>query len=316
MKVTIQEAMSLLKSGRNVALPTETVYGLAAALIHTHAIENIYVLKGRPSSNPLIIHVETIDQIKEYVTVFPPHFSDLAQAFWPGPLTLILPIYSESIPTIVRAGLPTAGFRIPHDPLTLKVIKEVGPIVMPSANLSGRPSATTPEHVEEDFGKEFPVLDGGACARGLESTILYYQENKWVILRLGSISAESFKSMLGYQPSIAEVSTNEKPLCPGQLFRHYSPKAQLISGRSIPDDATTIILGFYERVYPVEKRVIYLGSLQDPSTVAESLYGVLRQLDQEKIHQAWVDMDFPCNGLWNTIAERLQRASTSCSSLN
>lgn len=309
MRISPEEAIALLKSAENVALPTETVYGLAASLHYAKAIENIFALKGRPSSNPLIIHVASAALIHHYLADVPPDFQSLADAFWPGPLTLVLPIDPEKVPTSVRSGLPTAGFRVPDHPLTLDVLKSVGPIVMPSANLSGRPSSTNPDHVEKDFGSSFPVLDGGSCLKGLESTILYYQGERWVILRLGTISQDEFEALLGYRPAIIKKSSDEEPLCPGQLFRHYSPEAELIlDPEGILD--SPVIIGFLERNYPEGKKVIFLGSLQDPSGVAENLYGLLRQLDQVGISKAWIDMDFPRTGLWQTIAERLQRAAS------
>lgn len=322
MRISLQQTISKLKQGEVVAVPTETVYGLAAPLSNLEAIEQVFALKGRPSSNPLIIHVSDVEQILRHVTQVPPAFDQLAQACWPGPLTMILPIHSSLVPSKVRAGLETAGFRIPHHPLTLQLLKETGPLVMPSANLSGFPSATRPAHVEEDFGQAFPVLDGGASKRGVESTIIAYLKEEWVILRLGSLSPDFFQPVLGYCPRVIHKLTEDKPLCPGQLFRHYAPNAKLILGKQEKKEENqetgeagealgdvSFILGFQERTYPKGKRVLAMGSLFDPQGVAENLYHILRQLDQEKAVVAWVDMDFPREGLWLTIAERLERAA-------
>ncbi len=232
----------------------------------------------------------------------------MAANFWPGPLTLIVAIQSHLISTLVTAGLTTAGFRIPAHPLTLDLLKKVGPLVMPSANLSGRPSATSRQHVEEDFGHSFPVLEGGACAKGLESTILYFRDPQWVIVRLGSLSPEAFEEVLGYQPVIVPKDGSSNPLCPGQLFRHYAPQAKLVLGKDLKK-VFPFVLGFKEREYAEGQRVLLLGSLFNPQEVAENLYKVLRQLDQEKIEEAWVDTDFPQTGLWMTIGERLRRAA-------
>lgn len=312
MRVSLSEAQSLLKEGQVVALPTETVYGLAALLDNPEAIKKIFLLKGRPSSNPLIIHVGTVEAIEHYAKDLPPRFFDLAENFWPGPLTLILPIIPERIPEIARAGLPTAGFRIPNHPLTLELLKVSPPLVMPSANISGSPSSTHPDHVEEDFGKQFPVLDGGACPKGVESTILYYDEGIWKVGRLGAIAAELFIPILGYQPLFDIKSTAQKrPICPGQLFRHYAPKAKLLIDPKEKYQAQ-FILGFRERNYLHEKeskiKIICLGSEKDPYEVAENLFNALRRLDLEGASAAWIDMDFPRTGLWITIAERLERA--------
>ncbi len=308
MRISLSQAISALQSGQVIAVPTETVYGLAASLGHLEAIERIFALKGRPLVNPLIIHVSDFQDIKEEVTHYPPGFEALAETFWPGSLTCILPINPSRVPYLVRAGLPTAGFRVPDLALTRTLLKATGPLVMPSANLSGRPSATRLEHVEEDFGKDFPVLEGGFCLKGVESTILLYQEPEWVIVRLGALAAELFQPVLGYQPRFVQKTEDAHPLCPGQLFRHYAPRAHLILGDLIALAKAPFVLGFKERDYPAGKRVILLGSLSHPEEVAENLYQALRQLDQEGASQAWVDMDFPRKGLWRTIAERLSRA--------
>lgn len=310
MRITLSQAIAALQSGKVIAVPTETVYGLAACLDQPNAIEHIFILKGRPRANPLIIHLADWQDTQRYITSYPPGFEVLAQAFWPGSLTCILPVHSN-VPSIVRAGLPTAGFRVPDLALTRQLIKETGPLVMPSANLSGRPSATWPEHVEEDFGVDFPVLDGGVCSKGVESTILLYREPEWVIVRLGALAPEAFNPILGYTPRFIQKEQDAQPLCPGQLFRHYAPRARLVLGDMAALAHSAYILGFKERLYPENKHIIFLGSLSHPEEVAENLYQVLRQLDQQGVTQAWVDMDFPRHGLWQTIAERLMRAGES-----
>lgn len=308
MRVSLLQAIELLRSGNVVAVPTETVYGLAACLNQPSTIEKIFALKNRPRANPLIIHVDDWRGISPFVLDYPPGFEALARTFWPGSLTCILPV-QPFVPSIVRAGLSTAGFRVPDLLLTRQLIQSTGPLVMPSANLSGRPSATRPEHVEEDFGVNFPVLDGGVCSKGVESTILLYQQPEWVIVRLGALPGEKFVSVLGYEPRFLQKEEGAaQPLCPGQFFRHYAPKARLILGDRAAFLEAPFILGFEERFYPENKRVISFGSLSAPEEVAENLYQVLRQLDQEGASLAWVDMDFPREGLWKTIAERLIRA--------
>jgi L-threonylcarbamoyladenylate synthase len=308
MRISLSQAIQTLQEGQVVAVPTETVYGLAACLNQPAAIAQIFNLKRRPLANPLIIHVADVQDIACYATAFPPDFEKLAHDFWPGALTCILPIQEVKVPSLVRAGLPTAGFRVPVPQVTRDLLQATGPLVMPSANLSGRPSATRPEHIEEDFGLDFPVLDGGVCVHGLESTILLYQDNEWGIVRLGVLAPNRFESVLGYTPRLIKRKLAEQPVCPGQLFRHYSPRAQLVLGDPVGLIEAPFILGFKERHYPVDKRVIVLGSLFNPEEVAENLYQALRQLDQEGASQAWVDMDFPQTGLWQTIAERLLRA--------
>ena len=309
MKIDVIQAISLLRQGEVVALPTETVYGLAACLDQPEAIKRVFELKGRPSTNPLIIHVAKKSEIENYTSQTLPDFYDLAEAFWPGPLTLVLPILTDKVPSIVCANLPTAAFRIPAHDLTLEVLASTGPLVMPSANLSGFPSSTSAEHVEQDFGLHFPVLNGGPCQKGLESTILYYQTTSWLMLRRGALTSADLEKVLGYQPQTVTITNSDKPLCPGQLFRHYAPKAKLILGDYAMIEDAPYILGFNEKIYPATSKVLYLGSIEDAAQVAAHLYDALRQLDLENASWAWVDMDFPDQGLWKTIADRLTRAS-------
>jgi L-threonylcarbamoyladenylate synthase len=307
MLVTLNEAINLLKSGEVVAIPTETVYGLAASIHQPEAIDKVFSLKKRPQNNPLIVHIANAMDIHQYASELPPDFDLLADAFWPGPLTIVVPIHSDSIPEKARANLPTAAFRVSAHPLANAVIEKTGPLSMPSANLSGSPSSTSPLHVENDFGPSFPILNGGPCDKGLESTILMYTEG-WKIIRLGSISPEEFKSVLGYSPEIVQNTDHKAPLCPGQLYRHYAPKAKLTLLSMIPPDLKGVILGHSNRVYPSGCRVISLGNT--PAAVAESLYHVLRLIDMEGIAHAYVDLDVPQEGLWLTILERLKKASS------
>lgn len=308
MRVNIDQAVSLLNAGDVVAVPTETVYGLAASLRHHEAISKIFSLKGRPSNNPLIVHLPSADQIELFANHPPPKCEKLMQAFWPGPMTLVLSINVESVPAIARANLSTAGFRVPAHPLTHALLERTGPLVMPSANLSGKPSATCAAHVEVDFGSDFPVLDGGQCVQGLESTILMWHKEMWKVIRLGALSPETLEGVLGYLPEVIGAE-GEKPVCPGQMYRHYAPKANLKLAKDIPDDATGVVLGFSDRVYGKSLRVLSMGRIAFPEEVAQRLYLVLRQLDAEGIEEVWVDMNFPETGIWLTIRERLYKAS-------
>lgn len=307
MHIDISTAVQMIKEGEVIAIPTETVYGLAAGLHQEQAVEKIFHLKNRPANNPLIIHISSLEEVQLLSCELPAEAKALAEAFWPGALTIVLPC-KDNIPLNVRAGLPTAAFRIPNHPLTLNLLKAVGPIVAPSANLSGKPSATSPEHVEDDFGSDFPVLNGGVCTRGLESTILGYNAGRWEIYRLGVIPAEAFFDVLGYIPGVLKLRKGENPLCPGQLYRHYAPKAHLaLSKDFIPCE---VIIGYSDRTYPEGYKVFYLGRSDNPMEVSQNLYGILRKLDQLKIDSAWVDMRIPTDGLWSTIMERLQKAAS------
>jgi len=308
MRISLEEAVRLLTHDQVVAIPTETVYGLAASIAFPHAIARIFTLKGRPSSNPLIIHASSEKQVVALASSLPEGFSELSAAFWPGPMTLVLPVKEEMIASAIRSGLPTAAFRIPNHLLARELLEMTGPLVMPSANLSGKPSATAPEHVEHDFEADFPVLDGGRCGHGLESTILIHLEGVWQIIRLGALPPASFRSVLGYEPIVRKESPLDKPICPGQMFRHYAPKAKLILAKEFVEKCD-VIVGFSDRTYPVGSQLITIGSSEDPEHVAENLYSVLRELDERNIACAWVDINFPGTGLWETIIERLRKAS-------
>lgn len=302
MRISLSDAAKKLIAGEVVAVPTETVYGLAASLNHPKAIERIYALKNRPLDNPLIIHIADASQVLLFATHFPDDFIRITARFWPGSLTIVLPIDEEKIPVNARAGLPTAAFRLPDHPLTQELIRQTGPLVMPSANLSGKPSGTCAEHVEEDFGSHFPILDGGACERGVESTVIRYAHN-WEIVRQGCVSGEMMSEVLSYVPLIAQKTA--KPVCPGQMYKHYAPNAKLHLKGHLEKDL--VVVGFRNRVYPLAKKVFVLGG--DPHEVMQNLYGTLRDLDREGVQEAYIDMDMPIYGLWSTIRERLQRAA-------
>ncbi|WP_213152384.1 L-threonylcarbamoyladenylate synthase [Neochlamydia sp. AcF95] len=308
MRISVTEAIQLLRAGEVVGVPTETVYGLAASIDHLEAIDYIYTLKKRPSNNPLIIHVAELNDILSYLEGKTSDLEILARGFWPGPMTIVLPVKCKLIPAKVRADLPTVAFRIPQHPLALELLKQTGPLVMPSANLSGYPSSTHPEHVEHDFGKHFPVLDGGTCQKGLESTILMYRKGGWQIIRQGALAAESFYPSLGYMPKIQQQK-GEKPLCPGGMYRHYAPQAKLTLVQSFQDITEGVIIGFSDRNYPAGCKVLALGPLAKPEFVVSNLYAILRQLDQEKHRQAYVDVNFLKSGILATLSERLHRAS-------
>ncbi len=305
MKITLEQAIELLQKGEVVAIPTETVYGLAASSALPSAVQKIFTLKGRPSHNPLILHVGCHEEIYPYLTSRPAGLESLIARFWPGPLTVVLPIKEERILPLVRANLSTAAFRMPNHSQTVELLSHISPLVAPSANLSGSPSSTKPEHVEQDFGLQFPILDGQACVHGVESTIIIYRDNIWQIARLGALSQEEIAAAIGYLPPLSE-QISDSIVCPGQLLAHYAPKARL--HLSAPCGASPYVVGFKGRDYPGAKRLFLLG--ENEQEAAHSLYNVLRQLDIEGVGEAWVDMDFPRHGLWKTIHERLSRAAS------
>jgi len=207
MRITSEQACAFLQEGRVVAIPTETVYGLAASLSCLEAIEDLYRIKGRPKRKPMTIQVSDVKHVAAYAQNIPESFDLLAKTFWPGALTLVLPAKMECVPEIVRAGLDSAAFRIPGHSLTLQLLERVGPLVVPSENLSGKPSGTCVEHVEQTFGRDFPVLDGERSEKGIESTILTYQDSQWRMLRWGALSPKKFEACLGYQPKYLVASS-------------------------------------------------------------------------------------------------------------
>jgi L-threonylcarbamoyladenylate synthase len=304
MRISVEKTVALLRHDEVVAVPTETVYGLAASLYSEQAVDKIYALKGRPQHNPLIIHVKDSQECLPFLLALPASFNLLTSLFWPGPLTLVLPVKEESIPAPVRSSLPRAAFRAPSHPLLHEVLQSISPLVAPSANISGKPSATHPSHIERDFGEHFPILDGGISHHGLESTILIYNEERWHIGRYGALPKEQLEKVLGYS---LEALASNTPLCPGQLFRHYAPSTKLILSTS---PHGPYVVGFEDRSYPNLKKLFSLGSSCAPEQAAGCLYNTLRQLDLENILEAMCDISMPENGLWLTILERLNRAAS------
>lgn len=232
---SLRLAGELLRSGEVVAFPTETVYGLGAWAMSPKGIARVYEAKGRPSDNPLIVHVAPGMSLEGLVSSIPDQAKVLMDAFWPGPLTLIFPKGEQILPQ-VTGGLPTVAVRMPSHPAAMALIRETQlPIVAPSANTSGRPSPTTAQHVLEDLSGKIPlILDGGACSVGLESTILDLTEEIPMILRPGAITLEMLREVLGevrVDPAVARAVSLEagvKPKAPGMKYRHYAPKGKLI----------------------------------------------------------------------------------------
>jgi len=197
MDITVKEAIEKLSAGEVIAIPTDTVYGIAAPLSNPEAIEKIFAVKGRPDNNPLLTLVPGPQAIYPLVKKLPPAFERLVEEFWPGALTLVFDVDTEKVPDVVRRGLPTAGFRQPAHPMTQEILESVGPIVATSANISGKAPATDAAGVEENLGKDFPVVDGGASIDGLPSTIIGCYDGKWKVLREGSVRQQELGRFLG-----------------------------------------------------------------------------------------------------------------------
>jgi L-threonylcarbamoyladenylate synthase len=262
-------AAQILLQGELVAFPTETVYGLGAPIFRPEPISKIYIAKGRPSDNPLIAHVASLAQVEQIARDIPPEFYLLAKAFFPGPLTIVLKKH-PSVPPIVSGGLDTIAVRMPSHPVALALIEAVGqPLVAPSANLSGKPSSTTAQHVRTDFeGKIGAVIDGGETQYGMESTVISLVADTPRLLRLGALSPEEIEKVLGRE--LREASMEDKLSSPGTRYRHYAPSARVKLFTS-PSE-----LDLYLKTAPAQSRLI-LSKLQ-----SASLYALLRQADDEK----------------------------------
>lgn len=234
-QTTIPEAAAALRRGELVAFPTETVYGLGADATNAQAAKSVYTTKGRPSDNPLIVTVSSREMVAQFADITP-QAEKLMDAFWPGPLTIILTIHPGSLSKTVTGGLDTAAFRMPENQLTRELIAEAGvPIVGPSANKSGKPSPTTADHVLHDFDGEIAgVLDDGPTEVGVESTIVDLTVDPVAILRPGAIGPKELYPVIGTVDSeMHHVGANETPKAPGMKYKHYAPTAQVI----IVDDA-------------------------------------------------------------------------------
>lgn len=306
----IQLATETLKKGDLVAVPTETVYGLAANALNAVAVAKIYDLKQRPLDHPLIVHVANLESAKVLVTSFPEKALQLAKRFWPGPLTLILP-KTNLVPDITSGGLESVGIRIPNHPLTLEVIRKTGfPLAAPSANPFGSISPTSPQHVESSFGKRAPlILDGGQCSVGVESTIVSFLTPEPCVLRLGGLSVEEIESVIG---KVAVVGKSAKSIAPGMLPQHYAPRTPLIlldEGSPLPPNSKKGLLVFSE---PKNRTGFHTVEILSPQGSLEeaacALYGAMRKLDESHLDLI-VAFRFPELGLGRAINDRLERAS-------
>ena len=291
-------ALSLC-SGDLVGFPTETVYGLGGLATNEHAVRKIFSTKGRPQDNPLIVHISREKMLEQVAQNIPDLFFCLQKRFWPGPLTCILPRH-PNLPSVVSAGLSSVAVRMPAHPIALELIEAVGaPLVAPSANLSGRPSATTAQHVLEDFDGAIPyIIDGGGCALGIESTVVSLMGPIPVLLRPGSISKNSLEEAIGCEVGLPKKG--EKALSPGMLHKHYAPKARVV-----------LCFSQYEKNAHVLTKASRLILSEEPSfgereLNARTLYNELRSADQigcEEVVIVCSERTHPA------LMDRIQRAS-------
>lgn len=310
----LDRAAAILRSGGVVAFPTETVYGLGASAFHPGAVARVFEIKGRPWFDPLIVHVGELAEAVELVTNFPPRARLLAERFWPGPLTLVLP-KSSIVPEIVTAGLPTVALRVPSHPVARELIRRTRlPIAAPSANPFGQVSPTSAEHVARHLGQQIDeLIDGGPCPVGVESTVLFIpSEGPIVLLRPGGAPVEEIEAMVG--PLLGPDANLPQPLAPGQLPRHYAPRTPLQVCEVIPPPHAgerVGMLAFREIPACLDFAAVeILSATGDLREAAARLFAALHRLDAMGLDRI-VAETVPEIGLGRAINDRLRRAATS-----
>ncbi len=326
----LQKAAEVIKAGGLVAFPTETVYGLGANALDATAADRIYAAKGRPSDNPLIVHISSIDELYPLVSEVPASAEKLAERYWPGPMTLVLK-KDPKIPDRTTGGLDTVAVRMPSDPVARAFIKLSGvPIAAPSANISGRPSPTIAAHVADDLdGRIDMIIDGGPVGIGVESTIIDLTGDTPTLLRPGAITLEMLTDTLGevnIDPAIkGPLSEDEHPKAPGMKYRHYAPKADLTIVEGELKEVVSYINKKAEEaagdgkragiICTDESRSFYTGGIiktvgtrYDEDTVAHNLFAVLREFDEEGVDVIFSE-SFPENDIGQAIMNRLSKAA-------
>ncbi|WP_200974377.1 L-threonylcarbamoyladenylate synthase [Echinicola sp. 20G] len=311
----ISKAKQLLEAGELVGIPTETVYGLAGNALSPDAVSKIFETKNRPSFDPLIVHTGSIEQISDYTTELLPELKELAQGFWPGPLTLLLPKKSI-VPDLVTSGLDQVAVRVPSHPLTRKLLLSLDfPLAAPSANPFGYISPTQASHVVDQLdGKIQYVLDGGPCQVGLESTIVGVEDGQVIIYRLGGVEVSEIKKVVGNVLILPQSSSN--PKSPGMLKSHYAPRIPFVLGdldQLVPHYLNKGekfgVLSFtklFDQVDPEDQRV--LSEEGDFQEAAQNLFACMRYLDNQNVNVI-LSEELPEKGLGKAINDRLRRAS-------
>ncbi len=330
-KDKLRVAADALKEGKIVAFPTETVYGLGANALNSEAVEQIFVAKGRPSDNPLIVHIADKEKVYELTENIPEKASKLMDKLWPGPLTLVFK-KSPIIPRIITAGLNTVAVRMPEHPVAQELIRLAAiPVAAPSANVSGKPSTTTAQHVLQDLdGKIEMVVDAGSSRVGLESTVLDVTVDPPMLLRPGGVTPKQIEEIIGHieidKTILGKVNIDNVPKCPGMKYKHYAPKAQvtLIKSKDINTQVKKIcelaekisgegkkvgVLATDQTISRYEGyEVISMGDRNNPETIASSIFSLFREFDDmgvEAILAETVDE----NGVGLAIMNRMVKAA-------
>lgn len=326
----LAEAARILRNGGLVAFPTETVYGLGANALDEKAAAKIYAAKGRPSDNPLIAHISSLEELEPLVTEIPEAGRKLAEAYWPGPLTMVFP-KSDRVPYGTTGGLDTVAVRMPSDPVAHRLIALAGvPIAAPSANTSGRPSPTMAEHVWQDMnGKIEMIIDGGPVGIGVESTIVDVSGEVPTLLRPGAVTVEMLEAVVGkveIDPAIqGPPKADLRPKAPGMKYRHYAPKAELTLVEGKPDEVVEWINRMTAEQMSAGKRVGILcteetagrypqgvirslGRRSVEETIAHNLFAALREFDDLQVDVIYSE-SFPEDHLGRAIMNRLMKAA-------
>lgn len=309
----LQRAGACLRAGGLVAFPTETVYGLGAHALDAAAVRRIFEAKGRPASDPLIVHIAALDQLHRLVRAVPPAARQLAHAFWPGPLTLVLP-RTSAVPDAVTAGLETVGIRIPSHPVARALLREAAiPVAAPSANLFSRPSPTRAAHVRDDLdGRIELIVDGGATTMGVESTVLDLSGDVPRVLRPGGVTVEQLRDLIG-EVDVREVVSDgsSAQASPGLLLKHYSPRAPLTLYEGEPGDALVALEADARAAREAGRVVIVLdfGADADVTQIAAGLYDRLRSADAAHPDLILARGCSAREGLGRAITDRLRRAA-------
>ncbi len=326
----IQEAAELIRKGELVAFPTETVYGLGADALDPEAAKKIYAAKGRPSDNPLIVHVSKFEDLGTIAKEVPVQASRLAEVFWPGPLTMIV-WKNDRVPYATTGGMETVAVRMPNHPVALKLIEDSGCLIAaPSANTSGKPSPTEASHVALDMDGRIPmILDGGAVGIGIESTIIDLTEEKPMILRPGYITKEMLEEALKEEvvidPGIIASDSLIKPKAPGMKYKHYAPKADLVL---VDGEASQVVRTINELVREKQQQglkvgviatdetkeqyqadvVVSIGARADEDAIAQHLYKILREFDDWQVDAIYSE-SFATPRIGQAIMNRLLKAA-------
>jgi L-threonylcarbamoyladenylate synthase len=318
-RVALREAAKVLRAGRLVAFPTETVYGLGAHALDAEAVQRIYDAKGRPSLNPIIVHVATTQSARDLAAEWTPAAEVLADAFWPGPVTLVVRKRSV-IPDIVTAGLDTVGLRVPAHPLALAVLEEVGvPVAAPSANLSTQVSPTTAQHVMRGLGDRVDlILDGGPTPVGIESTVVDVTGAVPRILRPGTIGRDAIARVAGAAETLAHGG-GDRPRSPGLVGKHYAPRAEVVLWDAVERENAAV----KARSAAAQGRRVGLMAFtplgweltlqrampRDPDAYAAMLYASLHAFDEARCDVVFVERP-PDTPAWAAVADRLRRAAS------